>query len=56
MHVGVEGRERQVRETMRVQIETERSWDTERSGTLHEAGVRRGRLDVRVCPDSQALA
>jgi hypothetical protein len=65
MRVGVEGARVVARETVRVQIDTERAQDIERArdmerhGTPREAGMRRGppnaspRLDVQAASLSQ---
>jgi hypothetical protein len=39
------GHERQARKNVRMEIEMERAWDTERRENPYEAGVRRGRSE-----------
>jgi len=62
MRVGVEGARAAAWETVRVQIETKRvwdteqAWDTEQCGAPREAGVRRGHPDASPRPDVRALA
>jgi hypothetical protein len=56
MHVGVERARVVARETVRVQIDTERARDMEQHGTPREAGMRRGPPNASPHLDVPALA